>query len=107
MNFYWAAVDGKLAIDHNGHTATLTRVGEKNWRAEATRGKSKYSNCFNTRREAARWASDQIGLNVPVNLMTFAFLPATKAVSTPTASTRAAAGSPQGESPRATKKAPA
>jgi hypothetical protein len=85
MNFYWANVDGKLSIDHGGHTATLARLGEKQWRATVILRKPgrgtrppqivrEQSNGFNTRRAAAHWAAIQIGLNVPVNLMTFASL---------------------------------
>lgn len=84
MNFYWAAVDGKLAIDHNGHTATLTRLGDKQWRAHVVLRKQRgvgplkkiaeRSNGFNTRRQAATWAAAEIGLRVSVDLMTFASL---------------------------------
>ncbi len=99
MNFYWANVDGKLSIDHGGHTATLTRLADKQWRAHVVIRKQRsgggsyktlreHSNGFNTRREAAYWAAVNIGLELHFDLMTFAMLPASVPTPTPTAPTR-------------------
>jgi len=79
----WGAIDGKLMLDLGPHTATLERLGDKNWRAivvwhvKSNRRRRKTSNCFNTRRSAALWAYGQMNeQNGDLPIFTFSILPA-------------------------------